>query len=136
MIIRKVKKADGSKSFQVLSTEGGIALAAFDTLKAAEEFKAAEQKKFDAKLAETRNKTIELANGGKDKVKRTKKAKEVDNRVITVLAEKNPKRPGSKAHKAFEQYKNGMTVDAYKKLGPYPEGFIKYDVKHKYIQVQ
>jgi hypothetical protein len=134
MIIRKVKKSDGSREFQVLSTEGGIKLAAFATSKEAEEFKTTEQKKFDEKLAKAKEHTIELANGAK--TKRTKKAKEVDNRVITVLAEKNPKRPGSKAHKAFSQYKDGMTVSEYQKLGPYPAGYIKYDVKHTYIKVQ
>lgn len=68
-----------------------------------------------------------------------------EDAVITVLAEKNPKKAGSAAASIFEFYKSGQTVGDFfaataehtfkdkKRPGTYAD--ITYDVGHGYIKV-
>lgn len=58
--------------------------------------------------------------------------------VITVKAEKNPKREGSRGHACFSVYKDGMTVEKYiAKVGDRAEAFanLRYDAGKGYISV-
>lgn len=57
-----------------------------------------------------------------------------DEAVITVKAEKNPKREGTAGHKAFALYKTGMTVKQFRDKGGRSID-LQYDVKKKYITV-
>lgn len=67
-----------------------------------------------------------------------------DQRRITVLAEKNPKRPGTAAHARFELYKTGQTVEDFvaacmKKFGDKrskPIRDIGWDISMKFIRVE
>jgi hypothetical protein len=65
-----------------------------------------------------------------------------DEMTITVLAEGNPKKPGTKAHRRFELYRTGMKVRAYRKLA-ITKGYAKDgwgtlagDVKAGFISVE
>ena len=58
-----------------------------------------------------------------------------DDQVITVLAEKNPKRNGSKCYDRFNLYKNGITVKQYVEAGGKRDD-IRWDSERGYIQVQ
>ena len=57
-----------------------------------------------------------------------------DDAVITVKAEKNPKREGSKGHAAFALYKSGMTVKSFLAKGGRTMD-LGYDVKHGHISI-
>jgi hypothetical protein len=50
-------------------------------------------------------------------VRVTGKSKELLQKVITVVAEKNPRRANSETYKIFELYKNGDTVEQFVKKG-------------------
>lgn len=54
--------------------------------------------------------------------------------VITVKAEKNPKRAGSKGFAAFALYRDGMTVKQFRDKGGRAMD-LAYDVKHGYISL-
>ena len=55
--------------------------------------------------------------------------------VITVLVDKNPKRPGSVSETRFACYKTGETVEQYLRAGG--RGLdVKWDVDHGFISVQ
>lgn len=53
---------------------------------------------------------------------------------ITVVANENPKREGSAAHKAFAKYKTGMTVESALKAGV-KSSDLNWDIKHGHIKV-
>lgn len=67
-----------------------------------------------------------------------------DTAKITVLADKNPKRAGSKAAKVFDCYKTGMSTgefcDAVEKLDEelrsYATPCMVYDAKHGFISIE
>jgi hypothetical protein len=54
--------------------------------------------------------------------------------VITLLADKNPKREGSAAHARFELYKTGQTVAEALAAGLTTSGF-HYDTSHGFISI-
>lgn len=55
--------------------------------------------------------------------------------VIEQLIDHNPKRPGTKAHKAFEIYASSLTVGDAMALGvTYRQ--LDYDVEHGFIRVK
>ena len=57
--------------------------------------------------------------------------------VITVLADKNPKRPSSKAFSAFENYQSGMTVKEFcDVIGKDATGHLVYDAAHGFISIE
>jgi hypothetical protein len=95
-------------------------------------------------------KAASIAAKAKDadpKAPKVPKVSAADNRPITLIVDKNPKREGSAAHARFALYVTGMTVDAYiatckEKLGKSQPGAardaradISWDTKHKYITV-
>lgn len=56
------------------------------------------------------------------------------NAVITVIVDKNPKRPGSVSEQRFACYKTGQTVEDYLRAGG--RGLdVKWDVEHEFIRV-
>lgn len=56
---------------------------------------------------------------------------------ITLIAQANPKRPGSKAHAAFGNYVDGMTVKAFADaVGAEATGHLVYDSKHGFISIE
>jgi hypothetical protein len=57
-----------------------------------------------------------------------------DGAIITVKADKNPKRAGTKAHGTFELYKSGMTVGDFIKAGGYYAA-LSWDVGHGFVTV-
>ena len=57
-----------------------------------------------------------------------------DDAKITVLADENPKRKGTAAHKQFEMYRSGMLVGTAVEKGV-PRASLNYDVAHKYISI-
>src|SRR5262245_16606719 len=66
-----------------------------------------------------------------------------EDAVITLLATANPKRADSKAHRAFGNYRNGMTVkefadalDADDLLKGTSTGHLVYDAKHGFISIE
>jgi hypothetical protein len=71
----------------------------------------------------------EKANGGEGKTR----ARNAD-KTISVLAEKNPKREGTKAYDRFKLYKDGMTVAEFIKKGG-SAADVSYDVEHKHIRL-
>lgn len=57
--------------------------------------------------------------------------------VITVLADKNPKRAASKAFAAFENYRNGMTVKEFcDAVGKEATAHLVYDTSHGFINIE
>ena len=74
----------------------------------------------------------------KEPVVRTRGPRGVpETAVITVLADKNPKRPASKAFAAFENYKTGMTVkDFCDAVGKEGTGHLVYDTSHGFITIE
>jgi len=58
----------------------------------------------------------------------------IDASKITILAEKNPKREGTKAHARFELYKDGMSVREYLEAGGRTSA-VKYDLAHEFIKL-
>lgn len=57
--------------------------------------------------------------------------------VITVLADKNPKRPSSKAFAAFETYSTGMSVKEFcDAVGKEATGHLVYDAAHGFISIE
>jgi hypothetical protein len=59
-----------------------------------------------------------------------------EDAVITLVATVNPKRVGSKAHAAFANYVNGMTVKAFADaVGAEATGHLVYDAKHGFITI-
>ena len=55
-----------------------------------------------------------------------------DDALITVLTEKNPKRPGSAAFERFKLYRTGMTVGDFLRAGG-TRADISWDRSHKFI---
>lgn len=56
---------------------------------------------------------------------------------ITVLAATNPKRPSSKAHAAFANYRTGMTVKEFMDaVGTEATGHLQYDTAHQFISIE
>lgn len=56
---------------------------------------------------------------------------------ITLIATANPKRVGSKAHAAFSNYVDGMTVKAFADaVGAEATGHLVYDSKHGFISIE
>lgn len=64
----------------------------------------------------------------------SRKAKIPKHWVITILAEKNPKRKGKKSWREFRLYRDGITVQEYIKIGGSRAG-VNYDVDHGFIAV-
>lgn len=58
--------------------------------------------------------------------------KQLGEKTIKVLIDHNPKRDGSRAHKRFAMYKDGLLVADYIKKGGAMSA-IRYDLAHKYI---
>jgi hypothetical protein len=58
-----------------------------------------------------------------------------DDQKIYVLAEKNPKRVGSKAYDYFEAYQDGMTVEEYLANGG-DRGNLNWDSTHGIVRVE
>lgn len=58
-----------------------------------------------------------------------------DDRVIRVLVETNPKRPGSKSHARFGLYEDGMTVQQFVQAGG-TAADVKWDAERGYIRVE
>lgn len=56
------------------------------------------------------------------------------DKVISVLAEANPKREGTKSYDRFKLYRDGMTVADFIKKGGSPAD-VAYDVAHKHIKL-
>lgn len=57
--------------------------------------------------------------------------------IITVLADKNPKRPSSKAFTAFETYSTGMSVKEFcDAVGKEATGHLVYDAAHGFISIE
>ena len=54
--------------------------------------------------------------------------------VITVLVTENPRRPSSQAHRRFDRYKTGMTVEKFLDAGGLLTD-IHYDIGHGFIAV-
>lgn len=54
---------------------------------------------------------------------------------ITLLVDKNPKRPGSAAYDRFAQYESGMTVGTALEAGVLPED-LRWDTKHSFIKIE
>jgi len=52
---------------------------------------------------------------------------------ITVVSEKNPRRPGCPGHASFEVYKNGMTVAEYLDTPQGETCHLRWDVDHGFI---
>lgn len=65
-----------------------------------------------------------------------------EDAVITLLAEANPKREGSKAHAVFSYYEDGMTIGAFADalaaadLGKEATPNLVYDSKMGYISIE
>ena len=56
--------------------------------------------------------------------------------TITVLTDKNPKRPGSASHDAYAKYASGMTVQEFlDAVGAKATAHIVYDAAHGFIAV-
>ena len=64
----------------------------------------------------------------------THRAKPGDDRKIVVLAEKNPKRPGTASYKRFALYKKAATVGEYLELGGNRTD-LKWDQQRKHIKL-
>lgn len=75
----------------------------------------------------------------KTKTKPASSAPRGDDRVITVIATQNPKRPGTQAAATFAHYASGMTVGAFqavvgnRKLATLS---LAYDQEHGYISIK
>ena len=54
--------------------------------------------------------------------------------TVTLLASKNPKRPGTAAHARFAKYRNGATVAACIKAGILVAD-LKWDLAHGFIKL-
>jgi hypothetical protein len=54
---------------------------------------------------------------------------------VTILVDKNPKRPGSKAAAIWENYRDGMTVVEAIQAGVPREGLL-YDSTHHFIKIE
>lgn len=55
---------------------------------------------------------------------------------IHLLVQANPKRPGSKAHAVFENYRHGMTVKEFTEaVGGDATAHLVYDAKHGHIKI-
>lgn len=72
--------------------------------------------------------------------KEAKAPKAADTRVVTVKAEKNPKRENSASHIRFGKYRNGMTADAYVAAQPEDQrrnarADLAWDAKHGFISL-
>jgi hypothetical protein len=65
-----------------------------------------------------------------------------DDMVIRVLADKNPRRAGSKSHKIFEHYRDGLTVGEFRAqvmqegLAKNGFGYLKGDLDSGYIAIE
>jgi hypothetical protein len=70
-----------------------------------------------------------------DKTKRGRRGAYPMESTITILAESNPKRPGSKAAQDFDRYKTGMTIEEALKAG-IGWNDIKWNVDKKFIKVE
>lgn len=57
-----------------------------------------------------------------------------DTRVIRILAETNPKRPGTSAHERFAKYRDGMTVAQFIAAGG-TRGDISWDTERSFIRL-
>ena len=53
---------------------------------------------------------------------------------IKVLVEKNPRVPGTRAHRIFNLYKTGMSVEAFLSAGG-GRGDLRWDLKRQHISV-
>ncbi len=54
---------------------------------------------------------------------------------IMLLAKKNPKRPGSKSHKRFDLYRDGMSVQEFLRAGGTRED-LRWDRERGYISIK
>jgi hypothetical protein len=58
---------------------------------------------------------------------------------IAVLADENPRRPRTRAHKVFGLYRTGMTLEKFyqrgKRLGAGPHD-VRWDLQHGHIEVR
>ena len=64
----------------------------------------------------------------------TRRRKVGDDRKIVVLAERNPKRPGTASYKRFALYKKAATVGEYLELGG-SRTDLKWDLQRKHIKL-
>lgn len=58
-----------------------------------------------------------------------------DDRIIRVLAESNPKKPGSKTYERFELYEDGMTVQQFREKGGTSDD-VKWDAERGFIKLE
>ncbi|MAF25577.1 hypothetical protein CL634_08415, partial [bacterium] len=65
----------------------------------------------------------------------SRKAKIPKNWIITVLAERNPKRKGKRSWRQFRLYRDGISIQEYIKIGGSRAG-VNYDLEHGFIKVQ
>lgn len=70
-----------------------------------------------------------------DDSNRGRKRRYADDQVITVLADKNPKREGSAAHDRFAKYRSGMTVAQAVAAGV-TRGDLTFDADHSFIKIE
>ena len=96
-------------------------------------------------VADEKTKTAKVVDGAKAVTKAEKPAKEAkpskevkahtaDKRTITVLAEKNPKREGSKSYDQFQLYYKNKTVEKFLAAGG-TTADLRYDQKHENIEL-
>lgn len=78
--------------------------------------------------------TVGTVPAAAPKAARGRAAQYADTAVVTVLVDKNPKRPGSGAHDRFAAYKTGMTVAEVVAAGVRRDD-INWDVKHGFVSV-
>lgn len=57
-----------------------------------------------------------------------------DARVIRILSETNPKRPGTSAHERFAKYRDGMTVAEFLRAGG-TRGDISWDTERGFVRL-
>ena len=58
-----------------------------------------------------------------------------DDRIIRVLVDSNPKKPGSKTYERFELYEDGMTVQQFRERGGTSDD-VKWDAERGFIRVE
>lgn len=68
-------------------------------------------------------------------IQRREKRMSKDQKTIHVLAESNPRRAGTSGWLNFNLYKEGMTIEDFKKAGG-KSNHMAWDLEHKYIELK
>mgnify|MGYP006275603117 CR=1 FL=1 len=68
--------------------------------------------------------------------RRNGKVQHPDDWVIRLLVDSNPKREGSKSHRLFQHYKDGMTVAEYISTEDCDRACLRYDEWKGFIRVE